>query len=88
MSGATAWLVVGIVGAGTMAMKSAALCCWEAGPADRAMSVISLLAPAVLAALIARRRSAGTTTTCSTRGWRARAAAAIALRFARRCSWS
>ena len=82
MSGATAWLVVGIVGAGTMAMKSV-------GPVllggrtlpDRAMSVISLLAPAVLAALIVTQTIGGNHHYVFDARVAGLAAAAIAVRF-------
>jgi branched-subunit amino acid transport protein len=82
MSGATAWLVVGIVGAGTMAMKSV-------GPVllggrtlpDRTMSVISLLAPAVLAALIVTQTIGGNHHSVFDARLAGLAAAAIALRF-------
>jgi branched-subunit amino acid transport protein len=82
MSGATAWLVVGIVGVGTMVMKSA-------GPVllggrtlpDRAMSVISLLGPAVLAALIVTQTIGGNHHYVFDARLAGLAAAAIALRF-------
>jgi branched-subunit amino acid transport protein len=82
VSGATAWLVVGIVGAGTIAMKAA-------GPVllggrslpDRAMSVISLLAPAVLAALIVTQTIGGNHQYVFDARLAGLAAAAIALRF-------
>jgi branched-subunit amino acid transport protein len=82
MSGATAWLVVVIVGAGTIAMKAV-------GPVllggrtlpDRAMSVISLLAPAVLAALIVTQTIGGNHHYVFDARIAGLAAAAIALRF-------
>jgi branched-subunit amino acid transport protein len=82
MSGATAWLVVGIVGAGTMAMKSVGpvLLGGRALP-DRAMSVISLLAPAVLAALIVTQTIGGNHHYVFDARLAGLAAAAIALRF-------
>jgi branched-subunit amino acid transport protein len=60
MRPATAWTLVAVVGVGTAAMKAA-------GPVllggrrlpDRAMNVIRLLAPAVLAALIVTQTLAG-----------------------------
>ena len=82
MSGTTAWLVVGIVGAGTVAMKSAGpvLLGGRAMP-DRAMSVISLLAPAVLAALIVTQTIGGNHHYVFDARLAGLAAAAIALRF-------
>ena len=82
MSGTTAWLVVGIVGAGTMAMKAAGpvLLGGRAMP-DRAMSVISLLAPAVLAALIVTQTIGGNHHYVFDARLAGLAAAAIALRF-------
>jgi branched-subunit amino acid transport protein len=82
MSGTTAWLVVGIVGAGTMAMKAV-------GPVvlggrtlpDRAMSVISLLAPAVLAGLIVTQTIGGNHHYVFDARLAGLAAAAVALRF-------
>lgn len=82
MSGGTAWVVVAIVGVGTMAMKAA-------GPVllggrtlpDRAMSVISLLAPAVLAALIVTQTIGGNHHYVFDARIAGLAAAAIALRF-------
>jgi branched-subunit amino acid transport protein len=82
MSGTTAWVVVGIVGAGTVAMKSAGpvLLGGRAMP-DRAMSVISLLAPAVLAALIVTQTIGGNHHYVFDARLAGLAAAAIALRF-------
>jgi branched-subunit amino acid transport protein len=82
VNGATAWLVVGIVGVGTMAMKAV-------GPVvlggrtlpDRAMSVISLLAPAVLAALIVTQTIGGNHHYVFDARLAGLAAAAVALRF-------
>jgi hypothetical protein len=34
------WVIVGVVGLGTMAMKAAGPCCWEAGRFRRAMAVV------------------------------------------------
>jgi len=82
MSGSTAWLVVGIVGVGTMAMKAAGpvLLGGKALP-DRAMAVISLLAPAVLAALIVTQTVGGDHRYVLDARLAGLAAAVIALRF-------
>jgi len=82
MTGAAVWTIVGAVGAGTLVMKAA-------GPMllggrvlpPRAMSVISLLAPAVLAALIVTQTLGGDHRFVLDARLAGVAAAAVALRF-------
>jgi uncharacterized membrane protein len=82
VSGSVAWVLVGAVGAGTLAMKGVGpvLLGGRALP-DRAMAVISLLAPAVLAALIATQTLGGDHRYVLDARVAGVAAAAVALRF-------
>lgn len=82
MTSAAVWTIVAVVGAGTMAMKGA-------GPVllggrtlpPRVMAVVSLLAPAVLAALIVTNTVGGDHRYVLDARLAGVAAAAIALRF-------
>lgn len=82
MTSAAAWTIVAVVGAGTMAMKGA-------GPVllggrtlpPRVMAVVSLLAPAVLAALIVTNTVGGDHRYVLDARLAGVAAAAIALRL-------
>jgi uncharacterized membrane protein len=82
VSGATVWVIVGVVGVGTVAMKAAGpvLLGGRALP-PRAMVVVSLLAPAVLAALIVTQTVGGDHQYVLDARLAGVAAAAIALRF-------
>jgi uncharacterized membrane protein len=82
VSGSGVWVIVGAVGAGTLAMKTAGpmLLGGRALP-ERAMTVISLLAPAVLAALIATQTLGGDHRYVVDARLAGVAAAAVALRF-------
>jgi branched-subunit amino acid transport protein len=82
VSGWEVWAMVGVVGLGTFAMKAAGpvLLGGRALP-DRAMAVISLLAPAVLAALIVTQTVGGDHRYVFDARLAGVAAAAIALRL-------
>lgn len=82
MNGSGVWVLVGVIGAGTFAMKAAGpvLLGGRALP-ERAMAVISLLAPAVLAALIVTQTVGGDHQYVLDARVAGVAAAAVALRF-------